>query len=468
MEERQKIAMEILDTERTYVERLTILLEQFRDPLAAKVGKPGQILTDAAIQEIFKHLEPILHFHRELLQRLESRINVPSWNPVQGCLGDIFIRLAPYLKIYTMYLGNCSHAMGRVSAHMGASPAFVRFLKEVDMKQRMPGITLQAYLLEPMQRVPRYCLLLERLMRKTGIGHPDHEQLKDALEEVEKVTKFANEMLRGHDEARRIIDIQRSLAGFSERLLVPGRKLLKRGSVRKICRKNHQRREFFLFSDILLYASPGIIEDSFVFHRKLLLEHCKVVSVTDNEMVQNAFQILSPDKSFQVYTESPQEKREWIDAISTAIQELQEAQGTLKKEKKARPQLDSFKHRVVDEYKAPVWVPDDDAVCCMICDLEFRLYRRKHHCRLCGKVVCHACSSRNFLIPGESAEQDRVERACDLCFHERWGNADVDDEEEEALADLWRSRTLNFVQSPGLAARIGRVSVNTCTRTHVS
>jgi hypothetical protein len=129
MEERQKIAMEILDTERTYVERLTILLEQFRDPLVAKVGKPDQILTDAAIQEIFKHLEPILHFHRELLQRLESRINVPSWNPVQGCLGDIFIRLAPYLKIYTMYLGNCSHAMGRVSAHMGASPAFVRFLK---------------------------------------------------------------------------------------------------------------------------------------------------------------------------------------------------------------------------------------------------------------------------------------------------------------------------------------------------
>lgn len=54
------------------------------------------------------------------------------------------------------------------------------------MKQKMPGITLQAYLLEPMQRVPRYCLLLERLMRKTAVGHPDHEQLKDALEEVEK------------------------------------------------------------------------------------------------------------------------------------------------------------------------------------------------------------------------------------------------------------------------------------------
>jgi hypothetical protein len=120
----------------------------------------------------------------------------------------------------------------------------------------------------------------------------------------------------------------------------------------------------------------------------------------------------------------------------------------------------------VEEYKAPVWVPDDDAVNCMICDLEFRLYRRKHHCRLCGKVVCHPCSSRNFLIPGETAEEDRVERACDLCFHGRWGNADADDDEEKALADLLRSRTMNFIQSPGLAVRIGRVRALTRQRVY--
>lgn len=237
-----------------------------------------------------------------------------------------------------------------------------------------------------------------------------------------------------------------------------------------------------MFSDILIYSSPGLIDDVYVFHRKLVLEHCKVVAVADNECklppsshsvmvahrltlyciaaaASNAFQILSPDKSFQVYTDTAEEKRVWMDAIVSAIQERQEAQGTLRKEKKVRPQLDSYKYRVVEDYKAPVWVPDEDAVSCKECHLEFRLYRRKHHCRLCGEVVCHACSARNFLIPGEVVEEDRMERACDDCFCKRWGNMDADDDdEEEAVAELVRSRTLNVTHATSLAARLSRVS----------
>ncbi|RKP10209.1 Dbl homology domain-containing protein [Thamnocephalis sphaerospora] len=456
MEQRQNIALEILETERTYVSRLTFLLEQFRDPLLKIVDTPARILTAHDIKEIFQHLDAILKFHRELLQRLESRINVASWNPVQGCLGDIFLLLAPYFKIYNLYLGNCTHAMERVSAHMGASPAFVLFLRETDKRQKNRGLTLQAYLLEPMQRIPRYRLLLASLMKKTAIGHPDHHQLQDALAEVEKVALFVNEALRRHDEAKLTLDIQRSLNGFSGRLLVPGRHLVKRGSVKKICRRNHQRREFFLFSDILIYASPGLMEDAYIFHRKLPLEYCKVVSVPDNEAIQNGFQILSPDKSFQVYTDTAEEKQAWIGALCEAISERREAQQTLRKEKKVRPQLDSYKLRIVDEYNAPVWVPDDDAAECMICQQEFRLYRRKHHCRLCGKVVCHACSSRNFLIPGETEEEDRVERACDPCFRMRWGDADADDDEDTVMQAM-RLRSLTFVAAPGIASRITRV-----------
>ncbi|KAF1758302.1 hypothetical protein GCK72_014760 [Caenorhabditis remanei] len=38
------------------------------------------------------------------------------------------------------------------------------------------------------------------------------------------------------------------------------------------------------------------------------------------------------------------------------------------------------------------WLDDAEAVCCPLCAARFGLTRRRHHCRLCGKVLCHSCS----------------------------------------------------------------------------
>uniref|UniRef100_A0A8R1DYE5 FYVE-type domain-containing protein n=1 Tax=Caenorhabditis japonica TaxID=281687 RepID=A0A8R1DYE5_CAEJA len=38
------------------------------------------------------------------------------------------------------------------------------------------------------------------------------------------------------------------------------------------------------------------------------------------------------------------------------------------------------------------WLDDAEAVCCPLCALRFGLTRRRHHCRLCGRVLCHSCS----------------------------------------------------------------------------
>jgi len=36
--------------------------------------------------------------------------------------------------------------------------------------------------------------------------------------------------------------------------------------------------------------------------------------------------------------------------------------------------------------RAPVWIPDARVSMCMLCQEEFRLAFRRHHCRGCGKV----------------------------------------------------------------------------------
>lgn len=38
------------------------------------------------------------------------------------------------------------------------------------------------------------------------------------------------------------------------------------------------------------------------------------------------------------------------------------------------------------------WLDDAEAQVCPLCAARFGLTRRRHHCRLCGKVLCHSCS----------------------------------------------------------------------------
>ncbi|CUA67502.1 Lateral signaling target protein 2 [Caenorhabditis briggsae] [Rhizoctonia solani] len=74
----------------------------------------------------------------------------------------------------------------------------------------------------------------------------------------------------------------------------------------------------------------------------------------------------------------------------------------------------------VEHYVPPIWVPDREAPVCMRCQSAFGWRRRKHHCRICGRVVCASCSSKNFFVMDPSSpnasKSRKPERACILCY----------------------------------------------------
>jgi hypothetical protein len=43
-------------------------------------------------------------------------------------------------------------------------------------------------------------------------------------------------------------------------------------------------------------------------------------------------------------------------------------------------------------------VRDQDVSRCMMCSAAFGLLRWKHHCRLCGNLICHDCSSTVTVV----------------------------------------------------------------------
>jgi hypothetical protein len=65
-----------------------------------------------------------------------------------------------------------------------------------------------------------------------------------------------------------------------------------------------------------------------------------------------------------------------------------------KKQSKARQKEDEHRRRKIEHWVPPVWIPDGKTNECMRCGKLFGWRRRRHHCRLCGRCVCSACSGR--------------------------------------------------------------------------
>ena len=52
------------------------------------------------------------------------------------------------------------------------------------------------------------------------------------------------------------------------------------------------------------------------------------------------------------------------------------------------------RRRKVDHWVPAIWIPDEKTSACMRCGRPFGWRRRRHHCRLCGRCVCAACSGQ--------------------------------------------------------------------------
>ncbi|TKY86011.1 hypothetical protein EX895_004836 [Sporisorium graminicola] len=669
MAHRQRSARELLDTERSFVASLTLIDQEYYQPLLASLGKGKAtasqnalppILSRKSVADIFSNFYDILQLSRELLSQLEDRLQMaPSppfaqgslanqiraepvagmeWNPAVDCIGDILATLAPFLKMYSLFVKNFSSALQRIESEQKTNEAFAKFLKDTDQKRAAKekittttgsvrhafgyGLGFQAHLLTIVQRIPRYKLLVDDLVKSTPETHPDCVDLRRASHMIEQVASYINENVRQHEMVLTMLGLQKSLQGLTEPLVAPGRVLIKRGTLMKTCRRNVQPREFFLFTDCLIYASPisGGIEAASAawtmlaqrgglygastleppqsptivsplsgpaspiesvltppgmsapsgprarlasvpepytplagaifslaghqlqFRDKFWLRDCTVVSVENNtnQGLRHCFEIRTPDKSFAVYAESQASKEAWVNCIRDARADHMSARRTLKAEEDSieakrerrrslykvdpskaankrlstqslgaylaatnligqgpdravvpseqlvepsasrsvsqereptprRSRVDSLPNllmrppsfpsfatsgtnlslanllasnaslaapaplRVLEDYNAPVWVPDNRADKCCNCQEAFGMWRRKHHCRLCGQVVCWTCSQRSFLIPSyQDGEPDRPARACDRCYDSVFPPEDSDDAESAA------------------------------------
>lgn len=62
----------------------------------------------------------------------------------------------------------------------------------------------------------------------------------------------------------------------------------------------------------------------------------------------------------------------------------------------------------------PVWIKDSAQTTCSGCNQSFSTFKRRHHCRTCGKLFCHTCCS--MFIPVQFNDFQKNVRVCNECY----------------------------------------------------
>jgi hypothetical protein len=163
MQRRKRITAEMLSTEQSYVSNLRTVLELFSNPLkAAAQSTPTQILSLEQIKVLFGPLEPVFQINSEFCVCLENAMK--HWH-VDQKIGDMFIKAADSFKfVYVPYVLNYGEVCVILEKIRKKNNKFRDFLEAAKEDGRSKGLDIASFLIQPVQRLPRYELLLKDLI----------------------------------------------------------------------------------------------------------------------------------------------------------------------------------------------------------------------------------------------------------------------------------------------------------------
>jgi hypothetical protein len=164
---------ELISSEEAYVTALTAITGIYMAPLA-------EVLSESELREAFLGIGSICDRHKALLRMLKERPVTEESYPVGGLISSIL----PILPLYSTYLDNFKKA-GTVLQSLSSKPAKVLSGLSHTPDTLMGLEALEIVRVAPVQRLPRYVLLLREVNKKTHVNHPDYKVTLNVVRQLE-------------------------------------------------------------------------------------------------------------------------------------------------------------------------------------------------------------------------------------------------------------------------------------------
>ena len=112
----------------------------------------------------FGNAEQLLSVAEALLDELRK-----AGRP-EDVVAQAFISVAPYFKLYASYCKNYTTALETAQRYATKSDGFAEFLKSQSSRQESRGLQLESFLIKPVQRLLKYPLFFQGLLKESSAG----------------------------------------------------------------------------------------------------------------------------------------------------------------------------------------------------------------------------------------------------------------------------------------------------------
>ncbi|GFT08559.1 rho guanine nucleotide exchange factor 28 [Nephila pilipes] len=342
---RQEAIYELILTEKHHCLTLKVMQRVFAKGMIQELNH-----TRDMVQRLFPCLELLLKYHLNFLQKLRERQRMES---VVSNIGDVLLhqftgQSADDLCLY--YSQFCSQHKEALSLYkdiLKTDRKFQSFIKRSSSKPFCKSRGIPECILLITQRLTKYPLLIDALIKTTKDNKLEMERLNKALANIKEIVAQVNAAVAEKDREARLLEIYnridaKSTAFFRKKkfkksdLLSDGRKLRYEGTLEwKSARGKVIDVHLIILSDVLVLLQENNQKYTFAS----LDNKAAVISLPKLLLREKAGQnsrglyLISSNPNdpemYEMLTSSPKDKKQWLqifrDAVAMATQEARTA-----------------------------------------------------------------------------------------------------------------------------------------------
>uniref|UniRef100_A0A673FZX2 Rho guanine nucleotide exchange factor 4-like n=1 Tax=Sinocyclocheilus rhinocerous TaxID=307959 RepID=A0A673FZX2_9TELE len=297
---RANVINEIMNTERDYIKHLKDICEGY----IKQCRKRTDMFTEEQLRTIFGNIDELYRFQKKFLKALEKKFNKD--HPHLSEIGSCFLEHQTNFQIYSEYCNNHPNACVQLSKLVKIKK-YVFFFEACRLLQKMIDISLDGFLLTPVQKICKYPLQLVYLLKG-----------KRRLENIDKIAQWQSsiEDWEGEDILSRSSD------------------LIFSGDLTKISQPQAkgQQRMFFLFDHQLVFCKKDLLRRDILYYKgRLDMDQMQVVDVEDGKdkdftvSVKNGLKLCSPggEEVQLLCAKKPEQKQRWLRAFADEREQVQ-------------------------------------------------------------------------------------------------------------------------------------------------
>jgi len=330
-----RVVGEIIDTERKYASWLEWLI-RWKNEL-----KTNNIIKEKEVDHLFGGVIENIKIISDKF--LEDIVKVYSEWEKTSTIGNIFVGIAQFFKIYVDYCNNNENAGKTLTELVKKNKKF----KEYMLKQeKEAGDRFESFLITPIQRIPRYEMLVCSALKYTNKDYPDYAKLKKAKEMVHEVCMSNNKSMADFIGQKRKLELH-ELFGADINLLLPQRNFIQEFSGMYMVSVNSNLKKecrLILFSDcIMILIDMKNINRIVYFGNTVFDEHSFIYAKSDLKYYKNLIKIVGSTKWFILGADSRAIRDQ---VIKTCSEFIFKQKSKIKKKKSLRKQQDMFQNSI--------------------------------------------------------------------------------------------------------------------------